>query len=130
MKKILLLLTIFPFFLACSSDDENIEKEPEGEKVAVTEQDILGGWEYIEKHETHELRHYLAFNTNDINSHYIKYINDEVIRHRYFKFTIEGLTMKLVGGAIATDIPMTETEIFKRGDKLYFNNMPFAPYKP
>lgn len=126
MKKILFLFLLLPLFVACSSDDD--EKEPEGEKIAVTENDILGGWEYIDKKGDNEIRYYLYFNTNDINSHYIIYHNGVESRHRRFNYTIDGLKMKLEGGAIVGDNPMSDTEIYKRGDKLYFNNMPFTPY--
>lgn len=78
MKKLLLLL-IFPFFLACSSDNDDDGKIPEGEKIAVTESEILGSWEYME---SDNVRYSLTFNSDDITSHYITYYNDKMIRNR------------------------------------------------
>ncbi len=109
---------------ACSSDD-NEDETPGGEKIAVTESEILGSWEYLE---SKNIRHILIFNEKDVNSNYIIYREGKEVRNRRFKFSIDGLILYLNGGAIATDIPMNETEIYKKGEKLYFNNMPFAPY--
>lgn len=124
MKKYILLFILFPFIISCSSDDNT--DTPNIEKEYVTSKDIIGTWDHIEMKGDNAIRYNLSFNPNGTSAIYTIYYNDNIIRQRRFNYTIIGYKMKLEGGAIAGDSPLSETEIYKSNGKLYYNNMPFS----
>lgn len=122
MKQLLSILLFFFVFVSCSSDDDNTE--PEVEKIQVTEQDIIGSWEYVTQSNGKEVIHTVTFNPSDSESLYTIKTGGYVSKFRLFYYTISELKMTLKGGAIIGD--SSETEIYRQGDNLFFLDMPFS----
>jgi hypothetical protein len=120
MRKIFYLLFATCLFCACSSDDK--DDIDAGEKIPVTAKDIVGAWEYTDNN---DLKHQLNFQSDEVKCIYLIYRGESIRERKDFTYTISGIKISVIGGIFDT----YETEIFKRGEKLYFKDMPFTPYK-
>ncbi|GAB6010234.1 hypothetical protein [Dysgonomonas reticulitermitis] len=125
MKKILYILFLICLLTACSSDDENIEpKTPEEEKIEVTAKDIVGFWSSVDPKT--QITHKLYFQSNEKDAIHEQYKNESIIKTNRFSYTIAGVEISVKG---STQFDTYKTEIYKRGEALYFLDMAFTPYK-
>jgi hypothetical protein len=121
MKQLLLvILIIAPIFLSCSKDDK--DEIDAGEKTQVVAEDIIGAWEYEDA--KFQRTHVLSFEPDGVSGLHLQYMDNKLADFNNFTYTISGLTITVRG---TTSLNNYKTEIFKRGEKLYFLDMPFTP---
>jgi hypothetical protein len=124
MKKILYILLSVCLFISCSSDEKEDEpKIPEGEKIEVTAKDIVGFWSSVDPKT--QITHKLYFQSNQKDAIHEQYKNESIIKTNRFSYTIAGVEISVKG---STQFDTYKTEIYKRGEALYFLDMAFTPY--